>query len=539
MKRLKRIASLILACIMVLAMAIPTFAAGNNKIVINNDVTGYTYKAYQILAGTYSGDTLVDLSFGEAIEELDSTTKTAALASMGLATDATADDVAAWLTAEGRADADITAFATGVGNLFTDATTGYESTYADGKYTISNLEDGYYLVKTTGLPDENSAHTSYLLHVVGGITETVDVKQDIPEVDKEVDEVDIDLSEDVKFTITATLPENYGSYDVYKMVFHDTMSEGLTAKDDLKMTVVNPEGSVDVDLNNSGLSMTEPTLREGGNYTTVTIADTNKLIAADGSAITVTKDSKIVLTYSATLNEKAVIGGTGNPNTVYLEYSNNPNHSGGGETGKTPEDKVVVWTFELDVTKVDGKNAEKTLDGAEFVLLNEAGTHVATLTNGRITGWTAVAGITAQDGTIDWPEASVVTSDSKGEFKVIGLDTDTYKLREIKAPTGYNLLTKDLTLVITAEYSDDGSTAGGIVTVDKITLTTLSAKLDNNNLTTDKDKGIVSAQIANNSGVELPSTGGVGTTIFYIIGCNLVICAGVLLITRKRMSRNA
>ena len=241
--------------------------------------------------------------------------------------------------------------------------------------------------------------------------------------------------------------------------------------------------------------------------------------------------------YTATLNANAEIGLNGNPNTVYLEYSNKPDQSGSGDDhsiGKTPEDKVIVFTYELDTTKVDGKETSKKLANAKFVLLNSDGTQVAKISGGKFDGWTNLP--TAVDGKIPataWESNTVLTSaESTGLFSVTGLDAGTYNLREIAAPAGYNLLSQDITVVITAATAN-GQTWGGTASD---ALTGLSVKADETNGTGDTSTGIASITIANNKGNTLPETGGIGTTVFYVLGSILVIGAVVLLVSKKRMN---
>lgn len=237
-----------------------------------------------------------------------------------------------------------------------------------------------------------------------------------------------------------------------------------------------------------------------------------------------TATSKIVVKYTATLNANAEIGLDGNENKVTLTYSNNPNSGGTGDTGKTPEDKVIVFTYELDVTKVDGTDATKTLAGAEFKLYKLNGTTktYATVAEGKVTGWTE----TEADGT-------TLTSDANGLFKVAGLDDGTYYLKETKAPDGYNLLANDTKLVITASTTNGqtwSGTAADALTALKISVND-GAAADGNTTT-----GVVGATVSNNAGSTLPSTGSIGTKIFYLLGGLIVVGTAVLLVVRKRMN---
>ena len=236
----------------------------------------------------------------------------------------------------------------------------------------------------------------------------------------------------------------------------------------------------------------------------------------------VSQGKYIIVEYTATLNQNAEVGLDGNPNVVYLEYSNKPDQSGNGDnTGTTPEDKVIVFTYELDTTKVDGQDNTKRLEGAEFKLHNADNKWAIVDSNNKITGWAD-----AEEG------GSTLKSDANGLFKVIGLDDGTYYLKETKAPAGYNLLSSEITVVITATTSNGQTWTDGQASS---ALTELKVTANNEPGTVDNNKGIASITVANNKGSTLPETGGMGTTIFYVLGSILVLGAAVLLITRKRM----
>ena len=232
-----------------------------------------------------------------------------------------------------------------------------------------------------------------------------------------------------------------------------------------------------------------------------------------------TKDSQIVVKYTAELLSTAVIGGAGNRNEVYLEYANDPNATGEGTTSYTKKDEVLVFTYELDVTKVDGKDGTTTLANAEFVLLSSDKTKAARISNRKLVEWVAVS-----DGT-------KLTSGGDGKFVIAGLDAGGYYLRETKAPAGYNLLGNDIGITITATL--DKSEDNPSLTALNISVQNgpdATATESNGNVT----MGIVSTVVENVAGAQLPLTGGIGTTVFYIAGSVLVLTAVVLSVTRKR-----
>ena len=252
----------------------------------------------------------------------------------------------------------------------------------------------------------------------------------------------------------------------------------------------------------------------------------------------VSQGKYIIVEYTATLNQNAVVGLNGNPNTVKLEYSNKPDQSGSGDTdntGNTPEDKVIVFTYELDTTKVDGQNNNTKLKDAKFVLLNSDSTKVAKITGGKFAGWQELP--KEVDGKIpatSWIGDTVLTSaETTGLFSVTGLDDGTYKLREIVAPAGYNLLSTDIAVVITATTTNGQTWTNGQASS---ALTNLAVTADTVAGTGNTSTGIAGITVANNKGSTLPETGGMGTTLFYVIGGILAVAAIVLLVTKKRMN---
>lgn len=233
----------------------------------------------------------------------------------------------------------------------------------------------------------------------------------------------------------------------------------------------------------------------------------------------------MIVSYTAKLNANAKIGLPGNVNEAYLTYSNKPDQSGRGEnqpTGNTPEDKVIVFTYGLDVTKVDSKNAETKLKDAEFKLKNSDGKW-ATITDGKVTGWAT----TENDG-------SVLTSDAEGNFKVTGLDDGTYTLVETKAPAGYNLPADGFSVTLKATTANDQTWNGAA----NKALTDLAVKVDQTNGTGNVDTGLGAITIKNTQGSSLPSTGGMGTVLLYVAGIAVFVLAGATTVMALRR-RNA
>lgn len=563
-KRARRAAAFVAAVVMAACAAVPmssSFSASaveNNSITIsdfnttgNNDNGTHTYEAYQVFAGQYADGVLSNITWGSGVDgdaivtDLANATGTLA-AFKGLDS---AKAIAEKLAEATDDDAVAKAFAALVGNhLKTGSASG---TSSSGK--IENLDDGYYLVQdasdspsdTMGT-NNNGAKTRFILKVAGGGDVKVTAKSSAPSVIKKVKEddktvdgtvtvgsytadkqyndvADYCIGENVPFELISTMPSTYDDYTSYFYQFTDTLATNFTLN----------KGSISVNVVNAGtktpLTATDYTVStqdDTGKFT-ITINDTKKITA-------ITKDSTIVVDYTAQLNSGAVIGLDGQENKVDLTYSNNPNYTGKGEEtpegdkGKTPEDKVIVFTYELDVTKYlgDEKTKADAEDGtkAGFKLGNADGSKWATVdSNLRITGWVD-----------DVTTATEVTTDATGIFKFIGLDDGTYTLRETTTPTGYNTMA-DLALTIGATTKNNQTWAG----TASDALTAIKLTMNNKDTNGSVSDGKVEGSIINQKGSSLPSTGGIGTTMFYVGGGVLVAGAGVILITKKRAKKDA
>ena len=533
MKHLKKLASILLVLVMVLSVTTTAFAAG----VTNN--TTHSYNAYQIFSGTQSDDSvpLGDVAWGSGIngaaflEELKTDTRFVKEGTNIFASCTTAADVAAVLGGYADKSGEANAFANVAAKHLT---TTFTEIAADA--STVDLAAGYYLLVDTSTPGEGDAMNSALLQVTNKDNITIEKKYEVPTVNKSVKDTDNqwgeaadwEIGSDIPFQLVGTLPSNYADYETYKYVFHDTLSAGLQYNGDVKVYVQNGETKTEI---TTGFTVDPAAAATaGGNTLTVTFADLKEVAG-------VTATSKIVVEYTAKLLSTAEIGNPGNKNEVHLEYSNNPNHTGEGTpTGNTPKDEVLVFTYELDVTKVDGQDADKKLVNAEFVLLNSDKTKVAKVANDKLVEWVDVPAA-GEDGTITYPAGTTLTSDTDGKFVIAGLDAGSYYLRETKAPAGYNLLKNDISVTITATL--DKSENNPALTELKLSVKDDKTGAEATESNGSVDTGIVATNVMNNSGTELPSTGGMGTTIFYVLGSILVIGAVVLLITKKRMSAAA
>ena len=492
MKTIKRSIALVLAMILTLAMSVTVFAAPNAdqntfSLTLNKAVKGHTYEAYQILSGDLSADkaTLSNIKWGEGIKAEGQT-----------ALGGDAAGYAKKLADMGNNSKELKAQAQIIGANLASASGSVTVTDPDAKNVISNLKPGYYLIKDKddSLQGQES-YTEFILHVTDDVE--ANVKADVPSVEKKVkdtndttgdttgwqDSADYDIGDDVPFQLTATLANNIESYKTYSLKFNDTLSKGLDYNNDAVIKL----GDKDV------TSYFTPSY----DATAKTLTFTCDNILAFGAK----NSDKIVVEYTAKLNENAVIGAAGNPNTVYLDF---PNNGGEGDRGKTPEDKVIVFTYKLTVNKVDKEN--KPLTGAEFSLFKKVNGKEELVEVKKILSTNA-------EGTV---------------FGFTGLDDGTYVLRETKTPDGYNSI-EDQTFTISAKHDENS---------DDPKLTALTGDVASGsiiNLGVMLEKGELSTDVVNNKGSVLPSTGGAGRVAIYVIGAILVLGGGIVLVTKKRV----
>lgn len=508
MKRVKRVLALLAALALVLAMAVPAWAEGAEAtytLTINN--ANGTYEAYQIFSGDLSVNeagkkVLSNIQWGSGVDATKMGSESAATVAESLTTSALAENFAEDLVSGSKLS----------------STKKAATTAQDGTAVFKGLSAGYYLVKNSSV-DTGKTYTDFILEVVGNTT--ANHKGDVPDVEKKVEEkndstgaattwgatADYDVGDEINFELTGTLPESYGRYANYKYVFHDTMTN-MTYKDGSVKVYYVKDGKTNRDEISSGFASTWD---NGAKKLTVTFNDLKTAVSG------LAHDDKIVVTYTATLDASAVVGGNGNPNKVKLEYSNNPNGEG---TGETPEKTVVVFTYKTIINKVtkgtDGKNVP--LAGAEFTLskfiASESGSDTVTV-NG-----------TEYHGT--WNRGVTVTPTNTGNianvFTFSGLDAGIYRLTETKTPEGYN--------TIDPVYFEI------VATNDGTKVTNMEGKAVNGSeisFTENTTDGSLSADVINNAGTTLPSTGGMGTTVFYVVGGGLMAVAVVLLVTKKRM----
>ena len=490
MKKIVSIAlTLVMAFAMALTMKVTTFAAETEaaQYTITAPSNGHTYEIYQIFTGDFlekaGNKTLSNIKWGAN--------------GTGTKGSVVNSDVLDTINA-----------ITGSDQEKADKLKDYVNLESDPFKTVSNgasvqVPEGYYLIKDKddSLAGKDEAYTTYLVKVVGNLTITP--KADKPSSEKKVkdtndttgtttgwqDSADYDIGDEVPFQLKGTVASNYDSYKTYKFVFHDKESAGLTFnKDSVKVYVDGNEITSGYTIN------TNPTDKDTFDVEFANLKDIES----------VHKDSVITVEYKATLNDKAVLGATGNPNEMHLEYSNNPNDSQGGETGKTPDDKVIVFTYKTVINKVDSDN--QPLTGAEFTLEKK---------------------VKNEDGTYSYKKIDVVTAKDGTEFTFSGLDDGEYRLTETKTPEGYNTI-DPITFTITASHDEESNDP-------KLTDLNGNAADGKIEFTVDQTAGSLTSNVVNQKGANLPETGGRGTTIMYLVGGVLVAGAVLLLITKRRV----
>lgn len=490
-KAMKKLMAALLAVAMVCAMAIPAFAAV--------DITSHTFEAYQIFAGDLNEGTLSNVTWGHNV-----TTATllnylkTANAAYSACTDA--KGVAEVLSNNPSLKYDFAKIAA-------DHVTGTAMATGTGSVTLPSA--GYYLiVDTTDVANKHDAKNLSLLQVSGATTVTPQVKTDIPTLEKKVkdinditgvksdwqDSADYDIGDTIPYQLTATLG-NVSNFDTYYVKFVDTMDH-LT---------YNSITSVKVDDTTLTAGQYNPTWDAAKKELTVSIDDVKQYGATNGS--------KIIVEYTAILDSDAVIGSTGNPNTAYLIFSNNPNGTG---TGKTAPDKNIVFTYKVVANKIDEN--DKPLPGAAFALYKKLPTVPTNGTSYILQDNEPYALIKELNVGV----GGKVENETRTNFEWDGIDDGDYMIKEIITPAGYNSI-EPITFTVTADHEIEADNPklielkGG----DKFT-----GSVDNCSLT---------ISIENRMGSTLPGTGGIGTTIFYVVGGGLMVAAAILLITKKRM----
>ena len=596
MRKTKSLLALLCAVVAAFVLAVPAFAEPNSHtLTITSDTGGHTYEAYQVFKGDISSDgtTLSNIKWGDNISDggqlVDAlVAKSEQLFDSKFTDGMTAAQVASVLESFKNNSTELDDFAAIVGgdhaiehSGFLSGTPKVSTESGSGEswvYTIAGLAPGYYLVQdadTSPTDPTTSTKTKFILKIIADAT--ANAKDDTIPLDKEITGVndeetkakaeDAAIGDVVKFTITSTVPKMDG-YNFFKFIIKDTLSAGLT---------YNP-GSLHVYAGE-----TELTEGEGNDYILTAPATEPEANATSTLSIAfvdilhsekITAGQTITVVYTATVDDDAVIGVVGNPNDVKIQFSNDPNFnydgkpdfSEGEPSGETPNSTVRVYVTGLQLKKVDEENSPLT--GAQFQI---SGTTLNTtviagfdfvqhqgdgqgaywkLTNGTYTT-TAPEPDGSQDSyyadtnttydRVEFATPVMATGDpinvsawvdDDGILRVDGLKAGEYTITEVTAPNGYNKI-DPITVNIGWTAPQTGATdCTWTVTSTPADMATVSAGGAGNPVA-----GTIMLTIQNRPGATLPSTGGIGTTIFYAVGATLVIGAGVVLVSRYRANR--
>lgn len=514
MKKVKRVLALLAAFALVLAMAVPAFA-GEATYSITAPNNGHTYEVYQIFTGTLTEDddtkVLSDIKWGKngindrtPVTVGESVPETVLNAIKGVAA---------------KSDSEKLAVIEKYVNL----------TSADKYGTVSDSSSlsvpaGYYLIKDAdnAYDNKHDAYTQFIVEVAGNVN--FRPKTDYPTVEKKVKEnsketgttgdygekyndvADYSIGDAVPFKLIGSVPD-MSQYSTYKYTFHDTLAASLNAPDvsNVKVYVSSDKaGSDKKDITSSF------TVTVSGQEITVHTEDLKTITGVSAG------NKYILVEYSAVLNSNAAINNDnvadtekGNINKVYLTYSNNPRDESGA--GKTPEDTVIVFTYKIEATKVDG-GTKKALEGVTFRIYKMKGDKklYAQVANEKLNSWVENAN-----------DNCVLTSREDGKFSLAGLDDGTYFIEEITPLPGYNSI-DPVQIQVNGNTSNGQNGKGATSELAGVTFTVGG----------ESKNAII---IVNNAGTTLPSTGGMGTTVFYVVGGGLMAVAVVLLVTKKRM----
>ena len=572
MKRMKKLASLILAVVMVLSMTVAAFAEETNYTITvkhqsgtNVSLAGNTYKAYKLFDVTYNTER--DAYAYTIAPEFENFSYSRVRG----------EDLIEYVAGLGNNSEELNAFAQSVFSYITENNIAFKASekVAEGadSVVLNVGEPGYYLVSGTATTENGeSVIAACALNTAAPNTE-VNVKADAPslekkiiENDKPVDANNAAIGDTVHYQITSKVP-NMTGYEKYYFVVNDTLSAGLTFDGIMADEIVEYPG-LEVKIGNTnktiGVDYTVEASKNENGTTSIKIIFKNFVQYKDQVG------ADIVIDYTAVINENAVIGSEGNDNVAKLEYSNNPNVTPNGDPenpdkpgpddpkGETPEDRVITYVTGIELIKVDGNDGDR-LVGAEFEIKGDKINKVKVIketfeedTNGKyykLTDGTFTIDEPAEENddkyesttvkykktqVVEWNETTETVSatgivGTDGVLRFDGLAEGTYTITEVVAPNGYNLLEEPISVTITCtepQNVDVTDTAEW-----KYSATGNGLNITNGDLNTD---GRIELSIANFAGTLLPSTGGIGTTIFYAAGIILMAGAVFFVVRRKR-----
>lgn len=587
MKTARKLSCLILALAMIFSLATAAFATSTttHTITVNHSQSGHTYTAYQVFVGEYSNGKLTNVQWGSGVKGDALLTALKALTGGKYTSCNTAEDVAAVLSGFANDSTELTAFANLVNDNLKTGVASDSGTKNGDKYDykINVTGDGYYFIKDTGTVNDTEVATKYLLKVVGDETittkpETVTIKKSIVGKDnKELDANSAKYGEVVNFKITSKLPD-MANFTKFTFVVEDVLSKGLTFNTgSVNVTIGGnkypQEGKTTADyLTVTSAAHTEAgTAYDGGTKVTINLTPTD---TAKTEFAGLTKGAEVVITYTATVNKDATLElVAGNPNKARLLYSNNPkDFEEGSPSGKTPWSETKTFVTGMELIKIDG-TTQKNLTGAEFEIEGNGNQIYVTksysytedangtywkLKNGTYTTVDPNGEGVSQDeyediskkytGTLNTTvstsaASATATVDGSGRVIIEGLGEGIYKITESKAPEGYNMLKEPIYIKVSATSVDYTNGVTWKVEHVKVKANATADLTKPENFETVKELSAnnnhrYELTVENKQGTQLPSTGGVGTTMFYVLGSILTLGAVVLLVTKKRMSGN-
>ena len=624
MKRVKKIASLMVAMLLAFAMVVPVAAAPASgdpsnefSITINNtsetlSMEGNTYSAYKLFDVTYEeSNTSTDNSYAYQIAE--AFKEFSYVVGEGETQKTYKDKELIKYLSELKNDSEaLNAFSKAAGKYINEnniqATASAKASGAK-TVTIQVTDPGYYLVAASGTAETNQTVEALCALTTTDPAASVNLKADAPSIEKKIDAAtDTDpnngnelvgannasVGDKVPFVITSKVPVMKG-YNKYFFVVTDTLSEGLTFNNDIKITIGEEE------LNSSSayaVTMYKSVTKDGKLSEVTENANEARAFEVvfknfiqykdnpDTETVEGKEKQEIKITYTATLNDKAKLGTEGNENSVKLTYSTNPNTNSNGDPenpdkpgpndpkGDTPEKKTYTYVTGIQLTKVDNSNIDPAqaskLQGAKFTITGTRNNFYIVneeiykedrngdsylLKDGTYTMDAPTADTLhlydaeTVEGAKKYTKIQSVTKETKGEedfsaegyvnkngvltFK--GLSEGDYTIKEVVAPDGYNILDTEIKISIDwTEPTENETTCSW--TVQKIMKDPTTGKDVTETLDVDNNTSLFDFYVVNNRGSLLPSTGGIGTTIFYVVGGLLVAGAGILLVTKKRMS---
>lgn len=491
-------------------------AADNATLTVSTTdakFAGKTVNAYKMFSATVSGD-------GKAVsytltDEWKPFFKNSTASGLTDVTDANINDKANDYVSKLTGNA-LVAFATKASNwaqtkannITVGATATVSADASNSKYTatFTGLDYGYYVVAVPGATLANASSQYATLVSVHSTSVTAEIKGNLPTVDKKVqvngtgkDATDAKIGDTLTFTLTSTIPD-MSAYSTYTFNFKDTLSKGLTFGQVTSVKVEDKTLSVNTDY-----TVTPPTAPN--NTLTVAMNDFKAKQQANAG-------KKITVTYTATLNKDAVVGGHGNTNSATIQYSNNPSTDG---TGESEPSKVRVFTYGFTVDKYTGDeytDKAARLAGAKFTLAPKNGDLMSFV---QVNAGSATANAVYRVAKAGETGTTTITTPENGKVDFQGLKNGEYTLTETEAPAGYNKLASAIGVKVNGQNDGTDTTHATV---------TITYNNDNNGSNYDQTASNGVIPVRNKSGVTLPGTGGMGTIAFTVIGV-LVIALGV------------